>query len=75
MMMSCRRATRLLSEAQERKLSFGERASLKFHTSMCSGCRYFGRQIQALRDISRAYARGANEESPDKGDQSKRGDS
>lgn len=75
MMISCRHATRLLSEAQERKLSFGERAGLKFHTAICSSCRYFGRHIQALRDISRAYARGANEESPDKGGQSERGDS
>lgn len=60
--MNCRYATRLLSEAQERELSFGERAGLKFHTAMCAGCRNFGKQMQVLRKISRAYSRGRSEE-------------
>lgn len=59
--MNCRRATRLLSESQERKLGRAERAGLKLHTAMCSGCRNFGRQVEILRRISRAYAGGAAE--------------
>lgn len=61
-MMNCRHATRLLSEAQERELSLSERTGLKLHTAMCAGCRNFGRQMQVLRKISRAYSRGASEE-------------
>ncbi|MBB3059903.1 hypothetical protein FHS09_000711 [Microbulbifer rhizosphaerae] len=64
--MNCRHATRLLSEAQERELSLSELASLKFHTAMCVGCRNFGRQIQTLRKISRAYTLGAGMEEPEK---------
>lgn len=58
-MKNCREITRLLSEAQERELTLNERASLRLHTMICSGCRNFGRQVDILRDISRAYSRGA----------------
>ncbi|WP_308365948.1 MULTISPECIES: zf-HC2 domain-containing protein [unclassified Microbulbifer] len=61
-MMNCRRATRLLSEAQERKLSFKERSALKLHTLMCTGCRNFEKQMHSLRRISRSFARGATDE-------------
>lgn len=57
-MMNCMEATRLLSEAQERKLSLRERMPLKLHTSMCSGCRNFSRQVPLLRQAARAYAKG-----------------
>jgi len=58
-MKNCREITRLLSEAQERELTLGERASLRIHTAICSGCRNFGRQMNVLRGISRAYSQGA----------------
>lgn len=57
-MMNCQQATRLLSEAQERQLSLGEKWALKFHVMMCSGCRKFSRQMNTLRDIARDYAKG-----------------
>ncbi len=60
-MLNCRKATRLLSEAQERPLKLGEKLSLKMHVLMCSGCRNFGEQIKVLRRIARAYAEGADE--------------
>lgn len=56
--MNCRHATRLLSEAQERKLSLGERMRLKVHTAICTGCRNFSRQVGMLRQFSRAFAKG-----------------
>jgi len=55
-MMNCRQATRLISESQERPLTFRERLLLKMHTMMCSGCRNFGRHMEILRKISRNYA-------------------
>lgn len=57
-MMNCRQATRLMSEAQERKLSRMQRLSLKIHVSMCSGCRNFERQMGSLRTIAQAYSKG-----------------
>jgi hypothetical protein len=57
-MMNCRKATRLLSEAQDRELSLPERAALRLHLMLCSGCRHFGMQIPTLRQIARAYAKG-----------------
>ncbi len=56
-MLNCQRATRLLSDAQERNLTFTERMNLQMHTVMCSGCRNFERQMQTLRRITRAYAK------------------
>lgn len=53
MMMNCEQATRLLSEALERPLTFTEKTELRFHTLMCSGCRQFGRQMETLRHLTR----------------------
>ena len=50
-MLSCEQATRLLSEGQDRKLTFPEKMNLKVHTAMCSGCREFGRQLGSLRTL------------------------
>lgn len=55
--MTCMEATRLLSDAQDRRLSLGDRATLKLHVLMCSGCRNFGRQMASLSQISHAYVR------------------
>lgn len=61
-MMNCQKATRLMSDAQEASLSLKERASLRLHLMMCSGCRNFSKQMGALRDIARTYAKGAQAE-------------
>ena len=60
-MLNCEQVTRLLSEAQERKLTLTERMPLKMHVMMCSGCRNFGEQMGMLRHVARAYADGGPE--------------
>ena len=60
-MMNCQHATRLLSEAQDRKLSLKERATLKFHIMMCTGCRNFGKQMKELRAFTRGYVKGKDD--------------
>lgn len=60
-MLNCIKATRLLSESQDRTLAVTERMSLKMHVMMCSGCRNFGTQMQTLRQVARAYAKGEDE--------------
>lgn len=54
--MNCQQATRLISLAQDRRLSVLESVQLKTHTLMCSGCRNFGLQVPFLREAMRAYA-------------------
>lgn len=49
MMMSCRAASRLLSEQQERPLRLGEQLALRLHLSLCGNCRQFARQLTGLQ--------------------------
>lgn len=44
-MLSCKDATRMMSEAQDRKLETGERLKLEMHLAMCRGCRAFRQQM------------------------------
>lgn len=57
-MKSCYQITRLLSDAQERKLSWKENLTVRVHITMCSGCRNFANQMPVLRQIARQYAKG-----------------
>lgn len=60
-MMTCRSATRLLSEKQDRKLTLAERLSLRAHLLLCDGCRNFGTQMKALRRFLRGYVDGEDQ--------------
>ena len=54
MNISCKEASRLMSQAQDRELSLGERVSLQFHLALCRGCRAVNAQFQFLRRAVRA---------------------
>lgn len=54
-MLRCKEVTHLLSEAQDRNLSFSERLQLKMHLAMCTGCRNFKGQMAFLRQACRRY--------------------
>lgn len=54
--MNCDRATRLMSESQDRPLTTGERTTLEVHTWMCVGCRNFKKQLGFLRQAMKAFA-------------------
>lgn len=54
-MLTCKQATRILSEAQDRPLSVGERLSITFHLWMCKACHNFSRQMTFLRAACRRY--------------------
>ena len=56
MMLSCKEATRLVSEGLDRELPFWRRMSLRLHVAMCRGCSRYTRQITTLdRIISDHY--------------------
>ena len=48
-MLTCKDASRLISEGQERPLSGRERWSLRLHLWLCDNCRRFDRQLRFLR--------------------------
>lgn len=66
-MMNCHQATRLMSEARERRLTLSEKIALGFHKSMCAGCKRFDGQLGFISEASRRYTRrgGSPDESPD----------
>jgi hypothetical protein len=49
MMLSCKEATRLVSQGLDRKLGFGERVTLRVHLAICNGCTNFRKQMDFLR--------------------------
>ncbi len=61
-MLSCKEATRLISESQERKLSLLETVPLRFHLMMCTGCHNFSKQIRFLREAMRAFTQWKGDE-------------
>lgn len=56
---SCRDASRLVSAAMDRPLSFRERLSLNAHLMMCSLCQSFQSQMHRLRHVARLVNRDA----------------
>ena len=52
-MLTCKEATRIMSEAQDRKLGAGERLQLEMHLTLCRGCRNFRQQMEFLRAACR----------------------
>ena len=52
-MMTCKQATRLISQAQDRPLRFRERVALRMHLMMCSGCANFSHQMDFIRQALR----------------------
>lgn len=51
--LKCRDATRLASQAIDRRLSLAERISLRVHLAICEGCTNFRDQIEFLREAVR----------------------
>ncbi|MFT3816981.1 MAG: zf-HC2 domain-containing protein [Rubrivivax sp.] len=50
---TCKEATRLLLEAEERRLGLAERIGVRLHLLACEACPRFERQLRLMR---RAYA-------------------
>lgn len=53
--LSCKEATRVVSQAQERSLSALERWKLKMHLAVCAKCTRFEQQIRLIREALRRY--------------------
>lgn len=53
--MSCKEATRHISQMQDRPLSLRERVLLRLHLLVCVACSRFERQVRLLRMAMRKY--------------------
>ena len=54
-MKTCKEVHRLVSEGQDRNLSFIERVAVRVHLMMCSACRRFEAQMDFLRQALRRF--------------------
>ena len=61
-MLSCKKATRLVSQGLDRRLPFGQRVALRVHLAICHGCRNLNAQFKFLRVAVRSLSRDGNEE-------------
>jgi len=58
---TCKEASELLSQSQDRPLSLAEKFGLSAHLLMCAGCRNFGKQLAFIRAAMKRYLeRGAS---------------
>ena len=57
-MLSCREATELMSQEQDRPLGLGERLGLRLHMLICSACSNYRRQMRVLRAACRRFGGG-----------------
>ncbi|WP_260292605.1 zf-HC2 domain-containing protein [Sedimenticola hydrogenitrophicus] len=57
-MLNCKQTTKLLSEKQDRPLSYRERLALRLHLIMCSGCTNYDRQMEFIRKACRRIGGG-----------------
>jgi hypothetical protein len=47
--LTCKEASRLISDGMDRHLSMAERIRLRFHVGICDACARFTSQVQFLR--------------------------
>jgi hypothetical protein len=53
--LSCREASKLISEGLDRRLSFIERIRLRMHVGICDACTRFTSQVKFLRRALKAF--------------------
>lgn len=56
MKISCQKASRLMSLAQDRPLSTGELVKLRVHLALCGHCRNFNQHLKMIRLAARRVA-------------------
>ena len=53
--LTCREASRLLSQSMDQKLTIAQRAALRVHLSACEACTRFGAHMHNLRAAMKKY--------------------
>jgi Putative zinc-finger len=55
-MLTCKEASRLISQRRDRELSVGERLSLRVHLALCAACVRVSAQFDFLHKALARYA-------------------
>ncbi|MFM2346485.1 MAG: hypothetical protein RL654_1238 [Pseudomonadota bacterium] len=55
----CKETTRLVLEGEDRQLGLLERARVRLHWRMCTGCARFGRQVELMHEAMGSWRRHA----------------
>ena len=53
--LTCKEASRLISERMDRRLSFMEKIALRLHLGICDACTRFSRHLGFLRRALKSY--------------------
>jgi len=53
--LTCKEASRMISQSMDQKLTLTQRATLRLHLSACAACTRFGAQLNTLRAAMRKY--------------------
>jgi len=53
--LSCKEASRLISEGMDRRLSVPERITLRLHVGICDACTRFTSQVEFLRRALKVF--------------------
>ena len=53
--LSCKEATRLISQGLDGRLSLAEGIALRLHVRICDACTRFTSQVKFLRDALKAF--------------------
>ncbi len=56
-MLTCKEASRLMSQRQDRALSMRERLALQMHLALCAGCSLVSGQLEFMRKALSRYAK------------------
>lgn len=67
-MLNCKDISRVVSESFERPLSFGERAVLRFHLSLCGTCRRFQKLQKKIQSAVKTHGANVSETSDSQDD-------
>jgi hypothetical protein len=54
-LISCKDASRLISQMQDGQVSLWKRLQLRLHLAACDACTHFLRQLRFLREAMRRY--------------------
>ena len=50
--ITCREATQIILQGEDRRMPLSERLSLRLHHRICTNCRRFARQVELMREAS-----------------------
>lgn len=59
--ITCREATQIALQAEDRSLPLAQRLTLRWHQRVCVNCRRFGRQMALMRQASERWRQGTDE--------------